>query len=77
MAYRFYQPQSVRITSSRGLWGNKTTEMRYYITSLQEDAANMNNYIRLHWGIENRLHWSLDMIFNEDHQRKRIKNVPI
>jgi predicted transposase YbfD/YdcC len=29
----------------------------------------------MHWGIENKLHWSLDMIFNEDRQRKRTKNA--
>ncbi len=65
----------VRITSSRELAGKQTTEMRYYITSLQEEATNMNSYIRMHWGVENKLHWSLDMIFNEDRQRKRTKNA--
>ena len=34
----------------------------------------MNHYIRSHWAIENSLHWTLDMTFNEDRQRKRDKN---
>lgn len=65
----------VRITSKRELAGKETIESRYYITSLQEDASHLNAYIRMHWGVENKLHWSLDMIFNEDRQRKRTKNA--
>ncbi|HET8829167.1 MAG TPA: ISAs1 family transposase [Pelobium sp.] len=44
------------------------------ISSFIEDATHFNQYIRMHWGVENKLHWSLDMIFNEDRQRKRTKN---
>jgi predicted transposase YbfD/YdcC len=65
----------VRITSTRELGNKITTEMRYYISSLAEDASHFNTYIRQHWGVENKLHWSLDMIFNEDRQRKRTKNA--
>ena len=46
-------------------------ETRYYISSLPTDAALLNKSIRSHWGIENKLHWSIDVAFNEDNSRKR------
>jgi len=36
---------------------------------------DFNKYIRSHWAVENNLHWTLDMIFREDEQRKRAKNA--
>jgi len=49
-----------------------TTECRYYISSLEgRDAQAMGASIRGHWGIENRLHWLLDMTFQEDQSRIR------
>jgi predicted transposase YbfD/YdcC len=36
--------------------------------------VEFNKYIRFHWGIENSLHWTLDMTFREDKQRKREKH---
>ena len=65
----------VRITATRDNGNKATSETRYYISSLDEGAADMNQFIRQHWGIENQLHWSLDMVFNEDRQRKRAKNA--
>ncbi len=58
----------VRIKSERAekKTGKVTHETRYYISSLKEDAAQMNAQIRQHWAIENNLHWSLDVLFNED-----------
>jgi len=47
------------------------TEIRYYITSLASDATRLNRAIRQHWGIENKLHWVLDVGFGEDLDRKR------
>jgi predicted transposase YbfD/YdcC len=46
--------------------GKETTETRYYISSLSLEARQLNNIARKHWGIENQLHWRLDVIFNED-----------
>ena len=47
-------------------------ERRYYVSSLtQLDAARMLQRIRGHWGIENRLHWCLDVTFGEDQRRIR------
>jgi predicted transposase YbfD/YdcC len=51
--------------------GKTETETRFYITSLKPDAARLNRAIRQHWGIENKLHWTLDVGFGEDLSRKR------
>jgi predicted transposase YbfD/YdcC len=51
--------------------GKTEREIRYYITSLKPDAERLNRAIRQHWGIENKLHWVLDVGFNEDRCRKR------
>lgn len=64
----------VKITAHRDTGKKQETETRYYISSVLGNASSFNNFIRQHWGIENRLHWTLDMVFDEDRQRKRIKN---
>jgi predicted transposase YbfD/YdcC len=63
----------VRIESERyhKVSGKIEREIRYYITSLRPDAARLNAVIRQHWGIENKLHWVLDVGFGEDLDRKR------
>lgn len=47
---------------------------RYYIASLNERAKFLLNTIRGHWGIENQLHWVLDVVFREDDCRARSEN---
>jgi predicted transposase YbfD/YdcC len=60
-----------RITAQREIKGEKTTEVRLYISSVDAEAKEFNAYIRQHWAVENSLHWTLDMTFREDAQRKR------
>lgn len=55
--------------------GNKIErQTRYYLSSLQlsnTTAQEMNQIVRSHWGVENQLHWTLDVAFREDHSRVR------
>jgi predicted transposase YbfD/YdcC len=64
------------IESERELNGKKSVERRYYITSLPPSARRINAAIRTHWGVENSLHWVLDVDFNEDQCRTRKDNGP-
>ncbi|WP_414620518.1 ISAs1 family transposase [Calothrix sp. CCY 0018] len=56
--------------------GKTTVETRYYISSLNLDAKKFGDSVRSHWGIENSLHWILDVALNEDGCRIRKDNAP-
>jgi predicted transposase YbfD/YdcC len=59
--------------ATRTLNGQTSVEDRYYITSAKHnDATKLAEAVRAHWGIENGLHWVLDMTFNEDQSRIRM-----
>jgi predicted transposase YbfD/YdcC len=65
----------IMVVSRREIRGQKATEeCRYYLSSLEGNAEEMARGIRSHWGIENCLHWALDMQFGEDQARNRKKN---
>jgi predicted transposase YbfD/YdcC len=61
----------IQIESKRMIADKEQTQVRYYISSLERPAEEFNQLIRSHWGIENSLHWILDMNFDEDKSRKR------
>lgn len=55
--------------------GNTHTGIRYYISSLPAEVKRLAAAVRDHWGIENRLHWVLDVAFREDRNRARADNA--
>ena len=67
---------SLAMVVSRRQEGEKVTvETRYYISSLEPQAASILEAIRAHWHVENKLHWVLDVAFNEDQNRTRTGNA--
>lgn len=54
--------------------GVESFETRFYLSSLPPKAALLSKAIRSHWGIENTLHWSMDVTFHEDHHRLLDRN---
>ncbi len=66
----------VMVERTRHLWNKVTHEVQFYLSSLPADAQNLGHAIRTHWGIENQVHWTLDVTFNEDHCRIRSCNSP-
>ena len=62
--------------SSRQLWNKTTENTRFFLSSLEPDFANFRDSIRSHWGVENQLHWCLDVIFSEDDSRIRKDHAP-
>lgn len=66
----------MRVVSERRLWNKTTTEVRFYLSSLASNAEKISQAIRSHWGIENSLHWTLDVTFSEDKSRIRKAHSP-
>jgi predicted transposase YbfD/YdcC len=64
--------ESTRFTKATG---ETQRETRYYITSCKPNPESIGNAVRSHWGIENKLHWQLDVSFGEDKSRKRDRNA--
>ena len=66
----------IMVVSSRETQKGTERERRFYISSLPADAEKLGSAIRQHWGVENALHWVLDVNFRDDDCRIRKKNAP-
>ena len=67
---------AVMIESTRENQGKCEREVRFYISSMPADAKRQGEAVRAHWGIENGLHWVMDMVFRDDECRIRKANAP-
>lgn len=69
--------QSIGMVRRESTIGDKTTvETRYFIASISANAKVFAKAVRSHWGVENNLHWCLDVTFREDDSRIRTGHAP-
>jgi predicted transposase YbfD/YdcC len=59
------------VEARRTAQGKETVQRRYYLSSLKADVEKFARAVRGHWGVENGLHWVLDVVFGEDQSRAR------
>ena len=69
-------PLTVKLLRVRETSDKTTTETAYYLLSVALSPERFNAVVRQHWGVENRLHWRLDVVMNEDQDRTRLGNGP-
>lgn len=63
------------VESERYVKGETSSETRCFICSIEADAKKFSQAVRQHWTVENNLHWQLDVTFDEDKLRMRVKNA--
>ncbi len=61
------------VRAERRLGEKISVERRYYLSSLARPAADIGTAVHAHWGIENSVHWVLDLAFRQDEGRARIR----
>ena len=65
-----------KVVRAREMADKTTTETAYYLLSTPITPERFGEVVRSHWGVENRLHWCLDVTMNEDRMRNRMDNGP-
>jgi predicted transposase YbfD/YdcC len=65
-----------KVTRTREIGDKVSTETAYYLFSTPVSPERGGEVVRSHWGVENRLHWRLDVTMNEDASRNRMDNGP-
>lgn len=63
------------LESERRIGQTATSELRLYISSLDADGKRIADAVRSHWSVENRLHWVMDVMFNDDQMRARTRHA--
>jgi predicted transposase YbfD/YdcC len=65
-----------KVVRTREVGAKVTSETAYYLLSTPLNAVGFGGAVRSHWGVENGLHWVLDVTMNEDQTRNRLDNGP-
>ena len=65
-----------KVVRMREVGAKVTSETAYYLLSTPLNAVRFGDAVRSHWGVENGLHWVLDVTMNEDQTRNRLDNGP-
>ena len=65
-----------KVVRTREIATKTSIETAYYLLSAALSPERLNEVVRSRWGVENRLHWRLDVVMNEDQDRTRLGNAP-
>lgn len=65
----------VLVRAERRIGEKTSVEHRYYLSSLTRPARDIGSAVRAHWGIENSVHWVLDLAFRQDENRARVRHA--